>query len=64
MVSTLINSKIISMVINISSNAIENWFEERLALDQEHKVNPEKRMVRIKTNYLSSIVDHLVYLRN
>lgn len=36
------------MAINISSNPIENWFEERLALDQEHKVNPEKRMVRIK----------------
>jgi hypothetical protein len=48
------------MAINISSNTIENWFEERLALDQEHKVNPEKRMVRIN-NYLSTIIDHLVY---
>ena len=27
---------------------IENWYEERLALDQEYRLNPDKRMVSFR----------------
>lgn len=49
------------MTSNILLNPIENWFEERLALDQEHKMYPEKRMVCNNTSYFATIIDHLVY---
>ena len=32
---------------------IENWYEERLALDQEYRLNPDARMVRLNFNLFS-----------
>ena len=30
---------------NMSILYLENWYEERLALDQDYRKNPDKRMV-------------------